>query len=98
MTFMRVTSCLSIMKTGRVGGKHPTIDLLIGTCWLAPFFSSRAHVNSPALTLLVRGQIQGDQNVYQSFVQYVNCDYIIGSHGLCTPASYRDNTCDFTSL
>ena len=35
------------MKTGRVGGNHPTIDLLIGTCWLAPFFSSRAHVNSP---------------------------------------------------
>ena len=48
MTFMHVTSCLSIMKTGRVGGKHPTIDLLIGTCWLAPFFSSGAHVNSPA--------------------------------------------------
>src|SRR6185436_20396130 len=58
MIFVRVTSCLSIMKTDRVGGKHPMIDLLIGTCWLAPFSSSRAHVNSPALELIpapVRG-------------------------------------------
>jgi len=36
---MRVPSCLSIMKTGWVGGKHPATDLLIGMCWLAPFFS-----------------------------------------------------------
>ena len=25
------------------------IPSLIGMCWIAPFFSSRAHVNSPAL-------------------------------------------------
>jgi hypothetical protein len=45
MTFVRVISCLSMTKTGRVGEKGPTTPLLIGTCSLAPFLSSRAHVN-----------------------------------------------------
>ena len=51
MTFVHVSSCLSIMKTGRVGGKHPATDLLIGTRWLARFFSSRARVDVPRLKI-----------------------------------------------